>query len=187
MRVAVGAVVGLNGITQEHNRTTTKAPGRCLPPLKFALCSCAENMGRKVGSNAQPPKPTTSQRPAAASVYRVVIEPPRNTAPFGSIINDASLLQALNEYGPVFHLEVKSTICFATFKSSATVETLVAAKTLAINGIVCSTNYLVYNTSTVRASAPPSGQASGSGPKATAPDEQHPSARPSTNSGATAG
>jgi len=144
-------------------------------------------MGRKVGSNAQPPKPTTSQRPAAASVYRVVIEPPRNTAPFGSIINDASLLQALNEYGPVFHLEVKSTICFATFKSSATVETLVAAKTLAINGIVCSTNYLVYNTSTVRASAPPSGQASGSGPKATAPDEQHPSARPPAKSEASAG
>ena len=146
-------------------------------------------MGRRVTSNArtsQPPPPTQQQRPAAASVYRVVIEPPRGTAPFGSIINDASLLQALNEFGPVFHLEVKSTICFATFKSSATVETLVAAKTLAINGIVCSTNYLVYNTSTVRASAP-SGQASGSGPKATAPDEQHPSARPPTKSDATAG
>ena len=99
--------------------------------------------------DSQPP-PSQQQKPAAASIYRVVIEAPRGTAPFGSIINDASLLLALNECGPVFHLEVKSSICFATFKSTATVEALVAKKTLNINGIVCSTNYLVYNTTSVR-------------------------------------
>ena len=133
-------------------------------------------MGRRVTSNArtsQPPPPTQQQRPAAASVYRVVIEPPRGTAPFGSIINDASLLQALNEFGPVFHLEVKSTICYATFKSTATVEALVAAKTLAINGILCSTNYLIYNTSTVRCLLRPQARPLAAGPKATAPDAQH--------------
>jgi hypothetical protein len=109
-------------------------------------------------ANAPPrttqPPPKQQQRPANSSVHRVVIEPPPGTAPFGSIINDASLLQALNEFGPVFHLEVKSTICFATFKSTVTVDELIAAKTLAINGIVCSTNYLIYNTSTVRCLCP---------------------------------
>ena len=93
-----------------------------------------------------PPPPSQHQKPTSSSVYRVVVEAPRGTAPFGSIINDASLLLALNEFGPVFHLEVKSTICFVTFKSTATVGNLIAAKTLTINGIVCSTNYLVYNT-----------------------------------------
>ena len=85
-------------------------------------------MGRRVvQSNARTLTPTQQQRPAAASAFRVVIGPPHGTAPFGSIINDASLLQALNEFGPVFHLEVKSTICYATFKyESATASTLVS-------------------------------------------------------------
>ena len=89
---------------------------------------------------------TQKQRPANASVYRVVIEPPRNTQPFGSVINDASLLQALNEFGPVYHLDAKSSSCCATFKSTATVDKLIAAKTLTISGIVCSTNYFLYVT-----------------------------------------
>lgn len=111
-------------------------------------------MGRRpAASSAAPPRassPATTQkqkqRPDNASVYRVVIEPPRNTQPFGSVINDASLLQALNEFGPVFHLDVKSSVCLATFKSTATVDKLIAAKTLTISSFVCSTNYLLYST-----------------------------------------
>ena len=110
-------------------------------------------MGRRPASSsatARTSSPATTQkqkqRPANASVYRVRIDPPGNTQPFGSVINDASLLQALNEFGPVFHLEVKSSICHATFKSTATVDKLIAAKTLTISGIVCSTNYLLYST-----------------------------------------
>ena len=118
-------------------------------------------MPRRPAATPRTSSPATTQkqkqRPANASVYRVRIDPPGNTQPFGSVINDASLLQALNEFGPVFHLEVKSSICHATFKSTATVDKLIAAKTLTISGIVCSTHYLLY--SAVRCLGPSRGEA----------------------------
>ena len=106
-------------------------------------------MGRGARSHHAQPPPPQNQKPPSTSIYRVVLEAPRGTSPFGSVINDASLLLALNEFGPVFHLEVKPFTVFATFKSTGTAEVLVAKKSLTINGIVCSTKNLVYNTSTV--------------------------------------
>ena len=130
----------------------TREAGREAGPFRLFAALRIATMGRRPAASAaaRASSPATTQtqkqRPANASVYRVVIEPPRNTQPFGSVINDASLLQALNEFGPVFHLDAKSSSCCATFKSTATVDKLIAAKTLTISGIVCSTNYYFYVT-----------------------------------------
>ena len=110
-----------------------------------------------------PKRATLSQQPQrdpnrepVTSIYKVTLCGPAGQSPFGkdAAISEASLVTTLSEFGPVYKLDMHVTHCFATFKSTETVQTLTEKRAMSINGILVTIKPLVYNSNNPLARPP---------------------------------